>query len=156
MPLAVNVGNSSSQLATALLLVGSSSAYQWLPTYGATLHVANPTLVPLFYLPPSGQTITFYLPPSTILLGLGFAAQTLIIERERSRRVLPRPWPPSSDSRTIGARGAMTAAREHYVHSGAPRTSQPRPCQSLRPPRSPAGRSWYSSRVAPRRERSLA
>ncbi len=76
----VNVGSSATQPTTALLLIGLSSANDPLAGYGGTVLVANPTLHVLSGVAPSGSTLQFPIPNDALLLGLGFAAQSLVVD----------------------------------------------------------------------------
>lgn len=76
----VQVGNSAGQTTTALLLIGLSSANDPLAGYGGTILVANPSLTVLSGMPSSGSSLQFPLPNDSLLLGLGFAAQSLVVD----------------------------------------------------------------------------
>ncbi|MEZ5964517.1 MAG: hypothetical protein R3F56_11775 [Planctomycetota bacterium] len=75
----VSVGNSWGQATAAGLLIGPSAANVAVPTYGATLLVAYPSVV-MLALPPAGATVGFPLPNDPLLLGIGVAMQSLVAD----------------------------------------------------------------------------
>ncbi|MCA8975186.1 MAG: hypothetical protein KDC98_10710 [Planctomycetes bacterium] len=78
--LSVDIGNSSGQTTTALLLVGRSSDVSSIPSLGGTVLVANPTIIPFMNVPVGGALLNISLPTDPWLSGLGFAAQSLVID----------------------------------------------------------------------------